>query len=251
MTRKITFPRSFLAGLAVFYVLTLVFFCGASAQTYNAGSAMKAVEVKDDGKNPNGPWSYGQKFGFEGSDLTLLDTHQSDVAGDTNFPGWVGSSHGDTSILTVRVNIGASETIGFVWGAPGGPFMGDGTPDIVLHPSGVNQQETHAVVRWTAPAPGTYRITASWRDISAGGQNGSEGADVHLVVNGESVFDGIVSLESGPESVETTHVATLSRGDFVDFVVGPNANGDATGGSADNDGTAFNASISLVPRRMP
>lgn len=240
------------AASGIVAVLTCFLPPNVSGQTYNAGAALKAVEIKGGAKeNPVGPWSYGQRSDYEDKDLTLLESRQENLAGDVNFPGWVGSSDGKDTNLGVRVNMGPSENIGFGWGAPGGPFMGDGTPDLVLHPSGGPRQDSYVVVRWTVPAPGTYKIDAFWRDISSGGQNGSEGVDVHLVVNGKSIFDGVVSMEEGSPSLDTTQVVTVARGDKVDFVVGPNANGDTTVGSADNDGTAFNATISLVPKKKP
>jgi hypothetical protein len=238
---------------AIIILTMFVFPPGLNGQTYHAGADMKAAEIESGSKkNPVGPWSYGQRSTYEDKDLTLLKIHQDSLSDDANFPGWVGESNDEKTGLGIRVNMGGEpETIGFVWGSPGGPFLGDGTPDIALHPADGNREESYAVVRWTAPASGTYRIEASWRDISRGGQNGSEGADVHLVVKGVSVFDGVVSLEADSASAETTHEARLSRGDVVDFVVGPNAFADTSQGSGDNDGTALNASITLVPKRMP
>jgi hypothetical protein len=229
----------------------LVLTSGLHAQTYHAGADMKAALESGSKKNPAGSWSYGQRSTYEDKDLTLLETFEESLADDTNFPGWVGELNGERTGLGIRVNVGPSENIGFVWGAPGGPFAGDGTPDVALHPADGTRMESYAVVRWTAPSAGTYRIEASWKDISRGGQNGSEGADVHLVVNGSSVFDGLVSLEADAATAETTHDVTLSRGGVVDFVVGPNANADARTGSGDNDGTALNASITLIRKKTP
>ncbi|MBO0698168.1 MAG: hypothetical protein J2P46_07225, partial [Zavarzinella sp.] len=81
----------------------------------------------------------------------------------------------------------------------------------------------HSVVRWTAPAAGTYDVAALFTgdDLTS--------TDVHVWHNGVSIFDGTVNgFRSGPY-FETA--VTVAAGDTIDFRVGPNGNffSDSTG----------------------
>lgn len=73
----------------------------------------------------------------------------------------------------------------------------------------------YAVVRWTAPAAGEYRIKAGFRAIDQ-----QTTTDVHILHDGRSVFDGFVRLEGAGPFVSHEQTLAAARGDTLDFVVG-------------------------------
>jgi hypothetical protein len=99
-----------------------------------------------------------------------------------------------------------------------------------------------SAVRFTAPSSGLYDVSLTFVDAS-----GSATSDVHLVLNGKSLFDNYINLE-GEDSIATyanSSPLDLKAGDTLDFVVG---NGDAFGGEmSGDDTTGLEATISEVP----
>ena len=71
-----------------------------------------------------------------------------------------------------------------------------------------------AVVRWTAPSAGRYSITATFSGLSSAGDS----VDVHVLLNGASIFDSTVIGSPSPTSYSGTQ--NIAAGDTVDFVVG-------------------------------
>lgn len=235
----------------------------ALAQTFNAGADLLANEKPDDGTdsvNPNitvPEWSYGYRSTAAGTELTLFETDDhidghSFGYGDT-FDGFDESTpdfsccDGGLQYPSVFVNTGAPVEL------PDGTV---GTGELVLHPERTvggdpPAVERKAVVRFTASTAGEYAVTALFEDIDdCCGTNNNEGpgVDVHIVINGISVFDEAISRESGeidPENLPSSTAFSdssilLSVGDTVDFVVGTN-------GHMFGDVTRFNATLDLIP----
>lgn len=91
-------------------------------------------------------------------------------------------------------------------------------------------------MRWTAPAAGAYTITSAyWRDDDSHGGNGS---DVHIVLNGVSIFDRSFA-NGGQTALGAPLTLTLAAGDKLDFLLG-------SAGDWSFDSTAFNATISAL-----
>jgi hypothetical protein len=99
----------------------------------------------------------------------------------------------------------------------------------------------HAVVRFTAPVAGTYRISGQFYGLD---DNGTEtNTDVEVSVNAASVFVGSVNLVSGPRSASFSPInATLAVNNTVDFQVGCSQN-------YNYDSTALNAVIELKKQK--
>jgi hypothetical protein len=80
-----------------------------------------------------------------------------------------------------------------------------------MHPGPAGQV---SVLRWTAPAAGSYDVTAAFRALDAQPAT----TDVHVLHNGVSKFDGTVNATmSGPAYAGTL---ALQAGDTVDVAVG-------------------------------
>ena len=182
-----------------------------------AGTVYDAAADFSATTNPNGVWSYGWS-------LTLGSTFNLDVATShtDGIDAWDGpfSGAGPNGYPAVGHNSTTSTiTIGTDQFQPG---------QLWFHPGPADQ---YGVIRFTAPAAGSYALSTSFVGIDLTGTT----TDVHVLVNGSSILSGPVDgfgAGSGP-SFSTT--LTLSTGDTVNFAVGYGSNGyffDGTGISA-------------------
>ncbi len=156
--------------------------------------------------NPNGVWSYGwsQTLGS----LFILDTASESQSG---IDRWLGQQWPDGN---PSVNHNATPTaitpFNSVTFQPG---------QLGFHP-GPNGE--NAIVRFTAPATGSYNVDAAFVGLDFVGPTTT---DVHILVRGASVFDGNVN-GFGPGSGPTFSTnLTLNAGDTVDFDVGVGQDG--------------------------
>ena len=176
--------------------------------------------------NPNAEvpeWSYGFRDAVASTSLTLFATsdHSNSIGGNPDFQGW------QTSFMTTAANTSVVVSGGL------------NPSDLLVHPMTSASSFTFNVIRWTAPSTGIYDISSSWYAASALVGPGNDGIDSHIILNGTSLFDTLV----GPgQTVIDSRSVNLIAGDFLDFVVGPGVSG-----SAADDSTVFNATITLVP----
>src|SRR5262249_30598659 len=87
-----------------------------------------------------------------------------------------------------------------------------------------------SIYRWTAPSTAEFAIHADFV-----GLGGSSTTDLHVLVNGVSIFDGAIHGPGTTAAFDTTN--TLAAGSTVDFAVGPSTDGYAA------DTTGINARI--------
>lgn len=191
--------------------------------------------------NPGGPWSYGYLFGG----FNLFTTPQT-MPGISGW-GWDGLVPG-------------------VWKKDSAPegvthFTSFGSPWWVnLHPG---PEGLAAVVRYTVPTDGTYRIAGRFAAHDASTNGYGTRTDVSVTINTtNAVFTaelvGVVDPMTGNRAMQAfSIVQSLTAGDTVDFIVAPGENHffDTTGLQADIDlasvpepGTMalFGAGIALV-----
>ncbi len=168
--------------------------------------------------NPTGVWSYGWSMTL-GSPFILssnpavregLDTWRGNVAPDGNPAAY----HNGTG---AAILLGGSAHY-----APG---------QFGLHP-GPNGE--YALVRYLAPATGEVSL----RSTFAGQDLAGTTTDVHVLLNGSSVFDDFVEGVPGASAATFNHGFSLTRGDIIDFAVGFGRNGNYF-----NDSTALAATI--------
>jgi hypothetical protein len=171
-----------------------------SAVLYDAAAGFSAT------KNPNGPWSYGSSA----SEFSAMTVYSTPTTGVPNLPSW----HGTSSTPEVFKNTSSSTIVNSTVKIAAG--------QLGAHP-GSNGQYSH--VRFTAPAAGTYAVTAKWTGIDVGGSFSPAGTttDVHLLYNGKSFFDGAISGfgKSASKSITFTNVA---KGATIEFLVGYGSN---------------------------
>jgi len=156
--------------------------------------------------NPNGDWTYGS---LAGSTFTPLPVSSAAVGSgfwttSTNFPVVLGNNTGATVLYST-------------WALP--------TDMLNLHPdpSGIASD-----VRWTAPSAGTYAIDGLFEGVDYVGPTTT---DVHILLNGSSLFSDNISSYLIPSNFSLTE--SLNSGDTIDFAVGYGIDGnylyDSTG----------------------
>lgn len=171
----------------------------ANATVYNLSASFSL-------SNPSGPFSFGTyTLPDDPGSFTLLTS-----------PSWVhgpmrGYDGGD--FLVIQRNTSDVDYFGIAPGA------------VALHPNGIGQQ---AVVRFTAPKAGTYKVNAAFqRTDPNGGMRQSTGA---IYLDGRLQNSGTLI---GTTSVLThSSVSALAAGSVFDFVVGMGNDGyyhDTTG----------------------
>ena len=168
------------------------------ALSVGAGSAVAYDAAADfsTNTNPNGVWSYGWSTNL-GSSLQLYTT----PALNAGFNIWT-----YTNLYPYVAHNGTTNTITV---ANAHQVLQAG--QMAAHP-GANGE--YSIVRWTAPLAGSYSIAASF----AGADQDGDSADVHVLDNSTSIFNGDVFGFGTPTSFSTNLV--LGAGDTIDFAVG-------------------------------
>lgn len=173
--------------------------------------------------NPNRAWSYGFTSALGGN----LSLYTNKTTNDFGVDCWYGSDPvhwtpgvGKNESGKTLTNVENSITF-----APG---------DMVFHP---NSNGENSVVRWTAPAAGTCTIDASFALIDQQAKD----VDVHVMHNGSSIFDSVVSGYLDSQSYSSASPITVAKNDTIDFVVGVGPGGDFW-----DDTTRLNATIKLT-----
>lgn len=201
---------------------TLVLF-GALCAAASASADFNAARDFSIEANPNGVWSYGwtQSLGSSFNLSTLRSTDpglqrwDGSVVHPTfgNYP-FVGrnSTNQTTSLSTISI-------------APG---------QMILHPGPGGE---YSIVRFVAPAAGSYSLSARFAGLDFAGPTTT---DVHVLLNSESIFGGLIGAFGSGPSFQTR--LPLQAGDRVDFAVGFGTNGGFL-----FDSTALDAQISAVP----
>lgn len=203
---------------------TLLFMSGpAAAQMFNAASDFSPTS------NPNGAWSYG----------------------------WSSSRGADFNLVTVPINVcGVDDATGY-FVCPGLDtwWRGYFDPPVVFHNGRADTIRTaccnplppggfglhpgfsgeNAIVRWTAPAKGLYKVTATFSGLDTAGTT----TDVAILHNGsQQLFAGNVSGYGSPSAQSYSGTVSVLAGDTIDFTVGYGADG-----TYDSDGTVLDAII--------
>jgi uncharacterized repeat protein (TIGR01451 family) len=168
--------------------------------------------------NPNGVWSYGSLPSPGAFSLFTTANPGSPIE------GWQGSGSGPFFSHNVTQSNFTSGTVSI----PARTLAYD--PSF----SGVT-----TTLRWTAPAAGSYRVSAVWEGRDTGGTT----VNVFVLKNNSQLFTQFLSGFTAKQSFLSN--LTLQAGDFVDFVI------DSAGGVT-NDTTAIEAIVTpLAPISPP
>jgi hypothetical protein len=161
--------------------------------------------------NPAGVWSYGWKSNFT-SQLSLL-THVRSFGADNGaeIRAWeLGTFNPPVVAKVVGPHDGFSDGGNFT--APAGT--------IYFAPGADNTPQNFGVIRFTAPAAGTYEVVTSVSQLFSGAR--SADSDFHVITNGVELFGAFLAPNQGTNFAGTV---TLNSGDVVEFAVGRGADG--------------------------
>lgn len=203
-------------------LVTMVGFPGVAWADWNAATDFSSAS------NPAGSWSYGSRADLNDTALAVYSSFTTSLVFSQSGPLsiWYLPDVSPFGVPFVLKNeSGADVTI-------------DSSPPVVVpvgrlmvHPGPSAAGEgvdSFTVVRWTAPVAGTFQVSATFYGMDIGD------TDVHVVVNGTSVFDDVRSGVGDNRSFNGS--VTVSAGDTIDFVVGRN-------GDESFDSTGLDASI--------
>jgi hypothetical protein len=174
--------------------------------------------------NPNGVWSYGWSAAL--GSAFVADTTTANVSGLDFWEGPVTAAYGLGFPLVDHNGTANPITLnGTALFEPG---------QLAMHPGPDGQ---YSVICFMAPTAGTYQVAGAFTGLDFVGPTTT---DVHVLVDGMSVFDGLVDgYQTGPSFGATL---TLRAGDTVDFAVGYGTNGNYL-----YDTTGLTATLSSVP----
>ncbi len=158
-------------------------------------------------ENPNGAWKYGWSDGLGGALVLYSRSSTPAIINNQLEFGWDDTLNSTGFTPSVAINTGPDYDDGNVTFSAGA---------LLLHPCGIDGHAYSHVV-WTTPRPGTYFVTASFF-----AQQNQIDVDVHILINGVSVFDETITQNGVIRTF--SDAVRLSRGDTIDFAVGPNAN---------------------------
>jgi hypothetical protein len=210
-------------GVAVLGLAALVLIVGGAGKA-RAGPIYNNATDFSPTNNPNGVWSYG----------VLSPGAVPNAATFSLYPG-----HGNTAgIDFVGVDNNGLSDPPYVSHNPTGTTISVSTVTYGPGQAGFHPGSNGAYsdYRFTAPATGSYALSALFTGIDHGGTT----TDVHVLDNGAALFNGNVNGYLSTASFSTT--LALAAGDRVDFVVGFGTNGNYF-----NDSTALNATLALNP----
>jgi hypothetical protein len=173
--------------------------------------------------NPNGVWSYGWSSTL-GSPFIADVVHQN----FSSLDFWAG---GIPSSLTPGAfpdfyHNGTSGTIDF-----GGTVL-VAPNQLVLHPGPDGE---YADLRFTTPTAGTFLLSSTFMGADSFGTT----TDVHILLDGTSIFDGLINGTGATTAQNFIQSLSLKAGDTLDFVVGYGTNKNFY-----NDSTALSVNLS-------
>jgi RHS repeat-associated protein len=183
-----------------------------TASTYDASAQFSATA------NPNGPWTYGSTPRRGG-----VFTAYPFPGQQGGMPTWflTAPTSGTTVPLLSFNNTGVQTITGAI--VPPNTLL--------LHPGAAGE---NSVVRWTAPAAGTYLVQGRFFAVT------STTTDVAVLLNSSTTLlsGNVNGTGSGTSGVPFTLVRALNAGDNLDFTVGFGTNNNNS-----NDSTGFTLTI--------
>jgi hypothetical protein len=194
----------------LYLFLALIFLTAATrgADTYNIIRDFSAAE------NPGGAWSYGWKENLRGDFYALqFNRTQSDESG-TSWHIWEFEPDGvqPAFIYFPPTNTATVTSDGGVGRYPPGT--------LVIATGHESTPRNFAVLRFTAPTSGVYRVITSVRSHLNGPPAGD--TDFHVLLNGHRVFRRFLDPVS---QASFSRLVRLSAGDTIDFAMGRGRDG--------------------------
>lgn len=218
-TTPASFPRTF-------YLTLSNATNGTINRGYAVGTLLSGDAVADFSQDSNAPtqlWQYGDTAP-DGTGFTLYTYLAAAIAGNANLVGWVNGGYDAVVFNTTSQNQGYNI------------YTNQQPDELGMFPL---PNGTKSVVRWLAPASGTYSVAGRFRSMDIARSDGS------IVKNGNvaaPLFNQIVS-PGNPQAFSLN--VTVDAGDTLDFRVGVGDDGFGY------DGTGLAVSITNGPLELP
>lgn len=183
-------------------------------------------------KNPNGPWSYGYSES-RGSGFKLFNTTFDQLIYGGHMIAWQLPYNDPTFAGAEQPIVKALDAIDEHWSV----VIPTGT--VAMHPASGGQ---NSVIRWTAPATGTYKLDGAFTGRDIYGTT----TDVAVLRGTTPLFTDYVTGQNTPYPFAAT--MPLQKGQTIDFTVGNGQNGyicDTTGLAASI--VKINSKVCLPP----
>jgi hypothetical protein len=186
-------------------LIRFVAIAGAAVGLAHSVSAQTTFDVADDfslAGNPNGSWTYGYSTGLGGSLILNAESLTSN------------------GIELWRTNISSSDPASIynptqrVITIPGLQLQ---PGQFAFHPGPNGEYE---VARLKLSSAGDYSISGTFAGAATNGTT----TDVHILLNGVSIFDGVVNGFGAGTGPSFSLTRSLSAGDSLDFAVGYGSN---------------------------
>lgn len=200
--------------LAVLALLTALLSASAAFATPIASvPSWEVASEFNDVSNPSGVWSYCEKASVNNITCTLASAW-ADPNNPNDVKGWADTSTGVTIAHNVNPVPFTNNTYTYPITVPAHALL--------MHPGSAGE---YAVVRFTAPAKGKYRLSGQFYALDGtnfGPNTYWDTTDVEIVKNiTTTVFASNLDYLNGPKWTSfTTTPVVLNRGDTIDFQVG-------------------------------
>ena len=151
--------------------------------------------------NPNGVWSYGWSLNLRSPFVLCNDPRVRE-----GLDSWCGNRASDGNPGVYYNATDSPIILGTTTSFEPGQFA--------LHPGPAGE---YALVRWTAPETGNISIASVFIGLDCVGKTTT---DVHILYNGQSIFDNFVEGFGEESAVQFDTNFYVLQGDTIDFAVG-------------------------------
>lgn len=178
--------------------------------------------------NPNGVWTYGWQLesALGAAAINVFDTNSNFSGAHADFNFWSSSA---LSVVPFagkqQSNVDSGDQSGTLYKAN----------QVAMHAGNSGADVAAAVIRFTAPTAGNYRIDEAIFEY----RSNIPGNSVYVFNNGTKIFEDTTGVR-GTQNLMASQILQLSSGGYIDFIVG------SRNGATNSTTTQLNAVITQV-----
>ena len=178
--------------------------------------------------NPSGVWTYGWQLdsAVGAAAINVFDANGNASGGHADFNLWSSSALGSGPFVgKQQSNFDSGDESGTLFNAN----------QVAMHAGNSGAGAAAAVIRFTAPTAGNYRIDEAIFEY----RSDIPGNSVYVFNNGTKIFEDTTGPR-GTQNSMAAQILQLSSGGYIDFIVG------SRNGATNSTTTQLNAVISQV-----
>lgn len=178
--------------------------------------------------NPNGVWTYGWQLdsALGAAAINVFDANGNFSGGHADFNAWSSSSLGVVPYVgKQQSNVDSGDESGTLFNAN----------QVAMHAGNSGANVAAAVIRFTAPTAGNYRIDEAIFEY----RSNIPGNSVYVFNSGTKIFEDTTGPR-GTQNSMAAQILQLSTGDYLDFIVG------SRNGAINSTTTQLNAIVTQV-----